>query len=253
MKRLAAFDLDGTLALSKQPLDDEMADLLGKLLDVAMVAIISGGDWPQFQKQVVARMPTQARLDNLIIQPTTGTKLYRHAAGQWTRVYADLFTGDESQRIRAALTKAVADAGYAHEQTWGEQIEDRGSQITFSALGQQAPLEAKDVWDPDHARRKVLQAMLQPMLPGFSINIGGSTSIDITREGIDKAYGLKRLSEQTGVALDEMLFLGDAIFPGGNDYPAKQLGLDTVRVRDVAETKSVIGAIAAWLAGEGTA
>ena len=36
MKRLAAFDLDGTLALSKQPLDDEMADLLAGLLDVAM-------------------------------------------------------------------------------------------------------------------------------------------------------------------------------------------------------------------------
>jgi len=247
MKRLAAFDLDGTLALSKQPLDDEMAELLARLLDVAMVAIISGGDWPQFEKQVVSRMPAGARLDNFIIQPTTGTKLYRHADGQWARIYADLFTGDESQRIRDALTKAVQQAGYADEKTWGEQIEDRGSQITFSALGQQAPLEAKDTWDPDHAKRKKLQALLQPMLPGFSINIGGATSIDITREGIDKAYGLKRLSEQTGVALDEMIFLGDAIFPGGNDYPAKQLGLDTVRVRDVAETKSVIGAIAAWL------
>ena len=43
------------------------------------------------------------------------------------------------------------------------------------------------------------------------------------------------------------LFLGDAIFPGGNDYPAKTLGLDTVRVRDVAETKSVIGGLVAWL------
>ena len=111
MKRLAAFDLDGTLALNKQPLDDEMADLLTRLLDVTMVAIISGGDWPQFEKQVVSRMPARARLDNFIIQPTTGTKLYRHADGQWTRIYADLFTGDESQRIREALTKAVEQAG----------------------------------------------------------------------------------------------------------------------------------------------
>jgi HAD superfamily hydrolase (TIGR01484 family) len=248
MKRLAAFDLDGTLALSKQPLDDEMAELLARLLDVAMVAIISGGDWPQFEKQVVSRMPAGARLDNFIIQPTTGTKMYRHADGAWTRIYADLFTGDESARIREALTKAVEQAGYANEKIWGEQIEDRGSQITFSALGQAAPLEAKDIWDPDHAKRKILQASLLKMLPGFAINIGGSTSIDITREGIDKAYGLKRLSEQTGVKLDEMLFLGDAIFPGGNDYPAKQLGLDTVRVRDAAETKSVITAITGWLA-----
>jgi HAD superfamily hydrolase (TIGR01484 family) len=247
MKKLIAFDLDGTLALSKQPLDDEMATLLAGLMDVAMVAIISGGDWPQFEKQVVSRMPAGANLANFIIQPTTGTKLYRFHDGAWDQVYADLFSAEESQRIRDGLKTAVEQAGYAHEQTWGEQIEDRGSQITFSALGQQAPLEAKDHWDPDHAKRKRVQAILQPMLPGLSINIGGSTSIDITREGVDKAYGLKRLSETVGVALDAILFLGDAIFPGGNDYPAKTLGLDTVRVRDVAETKSVVTGLIACL------
>jgi HAD superfamily hydrolase (TIGR01484 family) len=247
MKKLIAFDLDGTLALSKQPLDDEMADLLAQLLDVAMVDIISGGDWPQFETQVVARMPAHANLANFIISPTTGTKLYRFEDGAWTKVYADLFSAEESERIRTALKTAVEQAGHANEQTWGEQIEDRGSQVTFSALGQQAPLEAKDHWDPDHAKRKAMQVILQPMLPGLSINIGGSTSIDITREGIDKAYGLKRLSETVGVALDDIMFLGDAIFPGGNDYPAKTLGLDTVRVRDVAETKSVVTGIIACL------
>ena len=92
-------------------------------------------------------------------------------------------------------------------------------------LGQQAPLEAKDTWDPNHEKRKKLQAILQDMLPDLSINIGGSTSIDITRKGVDKAYGLKKLSETVGVELDAILFLGDAIFPGGNDYPAKTLGL----------------------------
>jgi HAD superfamily hydrolase (TIGR01484 family) len=240
MKKLVAFDLDGTLALSKQPLDDEMAGLLAGLMDVAMVAIISGGDWPQFEKQVVSRMPAGAKLDNFVIQPTTGTKLYRHHDGAWDLVYADLFSAEESQHIRDALKAAVEQAGYAGEQTWGEQIEDRGSQVTFSALGQQAPLEAKDTWDADHKKREKLQAILQGMLPDLSINIGGSTSIDITRKGIDKAYGLKRLSENTGIDADHILFLGDAIFPGGNDYPAKQMGLDTVRVRDVAETKAVV-------------
>jgi HAD superfamily hydrolase (TIGR01484 family) len=247
VKRLIAFDLDGTLALSKQALDEDMANLLGQLTRVAMVDIISGGDWPQFEKQVVSRMPAAAALDNLIIQPTTGTKLYRHQNGAWDRIYADLFSAEESQQIRDALQAAVEQAGYAHEQTWGEQIEDRGSQITFSALGQQAPLEAKEKWDPDHAKRKILQSILQGMLPDLSINIGGATSIDITRKGIDKAYGLKRLSETVGVPLEQILFLGDAIFPGGNDYPAKALGLDTVRVRDVQETKSVVGGLIACM------
>ena len=247
MKKLIAFDLDGTLALSKQPLDDEMADLLGRLTQVAMVDIISGGDWPQFDKQVVSRMPAQADLDNFIIQPTTGTKLYRHDGGDWKAVYAELFTDEEGKQIRMALQTAINEAGYAHEQTWGEQIEDRGSQITFSALGQQAPLSVKGNWDPDAAKRKALKAILDPELPGFAINIGGSSSIDITRKGVDKGYAVHRLAEATGLTLADMLFLGDAIFPGGNDYPVKAAGVDSVKVRDIEETKRVVEAIVGCL------
>jgi phosphomannomutase len=249
MKRLIAFDLDGTLALSKQPLDADMAALLARLFAVAMVAVISGGDWPQFEKQVVQRMPADADLSRLIIMPTTGTKLYRYEAGSWQRIYADLFSDDERKQIRESLQKAIGQAGVAPEKIWGEQIEDRGSQITFSGLGQEAPLEAKDQWDPDRKKREKIQALLQGMLPDFAINIGGATSIDVTRKGIDKAYGLRKLAEQTGISLAEMVFLGDAIFPGGNDYPAKMLGVDTVHVRDVDETKTVVGAIIACLAG----
>lgn len=247
MKTLIAFDLDGTLALSKQPLDDEMAALLGSLLDVAIIDIISGGDWPQFEKQVVQRMSSAAALDHLIIQPTTGTKLYRHVDCVWTQVYAELFNNAESHQIRAALERAIAAAGYADERCWGERVEDRGSQITFSALGQHAPLDAKAAWDPDHAKRLKLKALLEPMLPGLAVNIGGSTSIDVTRAGVDKAYGLRKLSDTLGIPLAEILFLGDAIFPGGNDYPAKTLGLDTIRVRDVDETKAVISGLIACL------
>jgi hypothetical protein len=249
MKRLVAFDLDGTLALSKQPLDAERAALLARLLTVAMVAVISGGDWPQFEKQLVSRLSGDAELSRLFIMPTTGTKLYRYQSGSWQRVYADLFSDDERKKIRESLDKAIDQAGVAPKKIWGEQIEDRGSQITFSGLGQEAPLDAKDKWDPDRAKRGKIQAALKEMLPDFAINIGGATSIDITRKGVDKAYGMRKLSEQSGVSLDEMIFMGDAIFPGGNDYPVKMLGVDTVRVRDIDETKSVVGAIIACLAG----
>jgi HAD superfamily hydrolase (TIGR01484 family) len=247
MKQLVAFDLDGTLAESKQPLLDDMGEALADLLGVAHVAVISGGDWPQFDKQVASRLPARADLSRLWLMPTTGTKLFVHRDGAWTTVYAELFEDAQKARILEAFDEALEATGFVPEQTWGERIEDRGSQITFSALGQQAPVHAKDVWDPDFAKRKIIQADLRQRLPGLSINMGGATSIDITREGVDKAYGLKKLRDESGIPLDAMMFVGDAIFPGGNDYPAKELGLDTVRVRDPLDTLSVISTVVACL------
>lgn len=248
MKQLVAFDLDGTLAESKQAIEPDMGEALADLLAVAHVAVISGGDWPQFDKQVASRLPERADRSRLWLMPTTGTKLFTYRDGEWRSVYAELFTDEQKANILTAFDEALEATGFVPEETWGERIEDRGSQITFSALGQQAPIHAKETWDPDFAKRKVIQADLRQRLPGLAINMGGATSIDITREGVDKAYGLKKLNEASGIALDSMLFIGDAIFPGGNDYPAKLLGLDTVRVRDPQETIAVIEGIAACLA-----
>ena len=247
MKKLVAFDLDNTLAASKQALEPFMGEALSDLLGVADVAVISGGDWPQFQKQVASRLPERANIDRLWLMPTTGTKLYKHDGQGWHPIYAELFEDELKTRIKTAFTQSLAATGFTPEQTWGELVEDRGSQITFSALGQQAPLDAKEHWDPDFAKRKIIQADLRQRLPGLSINMGGATSIDVTREGVDKAYGLKKLRDHSGFALDEMIFIGDAIFPGGNDYPAKQLGLDTVKVREPHETAAVIEGIVACL------
>ena len=244
MKQLVAFDLDGTLAKSKQPLSDAMGEALADLLGVAQVAVISGGDWPQFEKQVASRLPARANLSRLWLMPTTGTKLYRYDGG-WHPVYAELFDDDQKRAIFAAFDASLEATGFVPQHTWGERIEDRGSQITFSALGQQAPLDAKEHWDPDFAKRKVIQADLRQRLPGLSINLGGTTSIDVTREGVDKAYGLRKLRDASRIALEAILFIGDAIFPGGNDYPASTLGLDTVRVRDPEETTAVISTIVA--------
>ncbi|TPG51641.1 HAD-IIB family hydrolase [Sphingomonas glacialis] len=247
MKKLVAFDLDGTLAESKQPLQEAMQQALTDLLGVAHVAVISGGDWPQFEKQVASRLPEAADRSKLWLMPTTGTKLYTFNDGAWSAVFAELFDDATKAKILTEFDAALVATGFVPEQTWGERIEDRGSQITFSALGQQAPLDAKEHWDPDFAKRKIIQADLRKRLPGLSINMGGATSIDITREGVDKAYGIKKLRDASGIPLDEMMFIGDAIFPGGNDYPAKELGLDTVRVRDPKETVAVIEGIVACL------
>jgi HAD superfamily hydrolase (TIGR01484 family) len=236
--------LDGTLAQSKAALDDEMAALFGRLLGVIRVAIISGGDFPQFQKQVIDRLPSSSDVGNLSILPTSGTKFFEYD-GQWRKLYSDDLSDDQKKKIEDALESAVAQTGFQPKETWGERIEDRGTQITYSALGQEAPLEAKEKWDPDFAKRKAIQAILDKTLPDFSVRLGGTTSIDVTRPGVDKAYGIRKLRDVLGIPISEMLFIGDAIFPGGNDYPALQAGTDTIEVRDPDETKRVIEAIIA--------
>jgi phosphomannomutase len=248
MKRLIVFDLDGTLAESKSPLDAEMARLLTSLLAIMKVAVISGGNWLQFENQVLANLPHDQRLVNLSLLPTCGTKFYQYT-GEWQQLYAEDFTAAEKQKIIDALNQAVAATGSHVDRVWGEVIEDRGSQITFSALGQQAPIEEKKKWDPDFAKRQKMQAILDHLIPEFSVRLGGTTSVDVTKPGIDKAYGIRKLRDILGIPIAEMIYVGDALFPGGNDYPAKEAGALSIRVRDPNESKRVIEAVIACLDG----
>jgi hypothetical protein len=246
LKKLIVFDLDGTLAESKSFLDAEMSSLLCELLSVVKVAVISGGNWSQFENQLLANLPHDERLKNLSLLPTCGTKFFRYEA-LWKEIYSEDFTPDQREKIIGSLNKALGLSGFKQEKLWGKLIEDRGSQITFSALGQQAPIEDKKRWDPDFAKRKKIKAILDSLIPEFSVQMGGATSIDVTRPGIDKAYGIRKLRDILGIAIGEMLFIGDAVFPGGNDFPAKEAGVVSIRVRDPNETKRVCEAIIACL------
>jgi phosphomannomutase len=239
MKALLVFDLDGTLAASKSAIDAEMSTLLGTLLDVVRVAIISGGAFPQFGEQVLAHLPSGAHLENLSLLPTCGTRFLQYEK-RWKQLYSEDLSETQKQKIIGALNEAVTASGFRAKQLWGDQIEDRGSQITYSALGQQAPLEEKKTWDPDFSKRKKIKALLDSSLAEFSVSLGGTTSIDVTLPGIDKAYGIRKLRDILNIPIQEMIYVGDALFPGGNDAPARETGAVCIQVRDPDETKRVI-------------
>ena len=97
-KKLVIFDLDGTLAESKSSLDREMATLLGQLLDLARVAIISGGDWSQFEQQILANLPDGASLERLSLLPTCGTRFFRYD-GSWEKAYSEDLTPEQQAKI----------------------------------------------------------------------------------------------------------------------------------------------------------
>ena len=184
-------------------------------------------------------------MEKLTILPTCGTKFYQYK-DDWNELYEENFTEEEKKKILDSLHKAIAEADLDIKKTWGDQIEDRGSQITFSALGQEAPLEAKKTGTTILRNEKIVDRIKEP-LSGFSIGMGGTTSIDIVKPGIDKAYGIQKLKENLSIKIVEMLFIGDALFEGGNDYPARKTGVDCIQVRDSEETKRVIETIIACL------
>ena len=245
MPRLVAFDLDDTLAPSKGTIDPRIADQLRALLRVTQVAIISGGNEEQFRTQVIARLAdTDAdELSRLHLLPTCGTRYLLFDGESFTPVYAHDLADDEKSAAMSALRAEAERLGLWESETWGEILEDRGSQITFSALGQRAPRDAKHAWDPDGSKREALRDAVAPLLPGLEVRSGGSTSIDITRSGIDKAYGMRELAARTGINLTDMLFYGDRLDEGGNDYPVRALGVPSVAVTDWEDTADKLDAL----------
>ena len=243
--RLVAFDLDDTLAPSKSAISPRMGELLLDLAERVEVAIISGGQLLQFQSQVVDRLPaTEAEvLARFHLLPTCGTQYYRLEADGVRTVYAHALTDDEKQRALAAVEEEARRLGVWESETWGDILEDRGSQITFSALGQTAPVDAKTAWDPTGAKKNALRDAVAARIPDLEVRSGGSTSVDITRRGIDKAYGMTRLAEQTGIPLDDMLFVGDRLDEHGNDYPVLAMGVTCHAVTGWEDTVDYLEAL----------
>ena len=252
-KELIIFDLDGTLAESKAPLDDEMSNLLISLLDQKKVAVISGGMFSQFEKQFLSNLPASVgQLKNLFLLPTTGTRMYawtesgieKNAAvlsTGWHEGYSENILPEERKNIIENIETAWILSGYElPEKIYGERIEDRESQITFSALGQEAPLELKRAWDPTKEKRQKLVVLLKEKLSNLDVAMGGLTSVDITMKGVNKAYGINKLKDFLKIPLDKMLFIGDEVVPDGNDYSVKMAGVDCIEVSGKEETKEII-------------
>lgn len=247
-RRLIAFDLDDTLAVTKSPISDRMGELLRQLLEKYEVCIISGGKFEQFKVQIVDRLEADPTLlHKLHLMPTCGTRYYRYddITNEWAEQYAEDLTSEQKKRIVEVLSEGAKELGYWEEKPYGDIIEDRGSQITFSALGQKAPAEEKYKWDPEGTKKQKLRAYAADRLTDLEVRAGGSTSIDVTRIGIDKAYGMTKLIEELSIAKDDILFIGDKLQEGGNDYPVKAMGIDTIEVEGWTDTAFVLEGVLA--------
>jgi HAD superfamily hydrolase (TIGR01484 family) len=249
-KRLIVFDLDGTLAPTKAPMDVEMSKLIARLLSQKKVAVIGGGKYAVFQVQFLKQLKApKSFLKHLYLFPTTATSFYRYNGG-WKNIYALELSKEEKVKILQAFKNAFDRLGYNHpKKTYGKIIEDRDTQVTFSALGQDVVDMAgrvKGVWMKERWLRKnkalkmKIARLVAKSLPNLEVHAAGFTSIDVTKKGIDKSYGLRQIQKHLGIPVKDMLFVGDAIFPGGNDYAVVKTGVDYIQVKGPAETKKII-------------
>jgi phosphomannomutase len=238
--RVAMFDLDGTLAASKSDVSPATARMLCALLSTIDVCIISGGRFDQFDAQVLSHLGKSCDLGRLHLMPTCGTRYLRWDGGGWGEVYFEKLSSDEKDRAFKVLRSGAEKLGFWMKDTWGPALEDRGSQVTYSALGQSAPDDAKSAWDPDNSKKESLRKLAADGLPDLEVKSGGSTSIDVTRRGIDKAYGARKLMLALHLGEHEILFFGDRLDTGGNDYPIKAMGIDCIAVQGWEDTISKV-------------
>src|SRR3989344_3264323 len=245
-KKLIVFDLDGTLARTKSPMDSEMANLFEQLLKAKKIAVVGGGKYEIFQLQLLDELKNAKKLfKNLFIFPTTATAFYLYRNG-WKKVYALRLSQKEVVKIKNTFEKVFQEIGYQHpKKTYGELIENRGTQVSFSIYGQDVVavlgnkgIRMKEEWKKLHAPTKMkIAKIMSRYLPEFDVKAAGFTTIDVTKKGIDKAYGLEQIKKHVGIDIKDMLFVGDAIFPGGNDYAVVRTGVDYIPVTGPEQTK----------------
>jgi len=241
MKKVLAFDIDQTLNVAKTPITDEIADLLTKCLDHFEICPISGQKFDQFLIQIVNRLPnpTPKQLSHLHLFVAQGTQYYRYNGSDWEQVYNYPLTDEQVAKITASLEQAAKELNLWEEdklKPGDEIIENRLSQVTFSALGQKADTEAKYAWDPDHKKREKIVKRAKELAPEFDYEIGGTTSINAMTPGMNKVFGMNHLLEELKVNKEDILYFGDMTQPGGNDYPVVQMGIDTITVRNHEDT-----------------
>ena len=273
MKKVLAFDIDQTLNVAKTPITDDIADLLIRCLDHFEICPISGQKFDQFLIQIVNRLldrgVTAEQLTHLHLFVAQGTQYYRYdPSGKklgpaeisvitkdtpytpdgWQQVYNFPLTDEQVSKISDAIEKSARELGYWEEDKLAagdEIIENRLSQVTFSALGQKAGTEAKYAWDPDCKKREAICARAKELAPEFDYEIGGTTSINAITPGMNKEFGMNHLLEELHVKKSDILYFGDMTQPGGNDYPVVQMGIDTITVRSHEDTayalKGILG------------
>ncbi len=242
--KAAIFDLDETLAVSFQPPVPEMLARISLLQRHVPMAIMSGAGLDRIIRDVISHLPEAPT--NLMLFPNSSSQCFRYESGEWKEVYSHLLTPDERDHIKSVLNLALAEYEELKDgPAYGERIVDREAQIALACIGMDAPTEVKAAWDPTAEKRLRIARQLREKLADFDILIGGASTVDITRKDTNKSYGVRWYANYMKTTPAEMLYVGDALYPGGNDEVVILTGIQTRAVFSPKDTEGVIDQIIA--------
>lgn len=246
-KKIIAFDVDGTLTASKTLITESMSSLIKELVKKKIVVAIAGGSFNQMLTQFLPPFLDDEKMmpfiSNFILLPTSGSQRYEYNIEKksWEMTDKEPLPAEAKEKAIKLLEGVIANPIYEiPPNPYGKIIEDRDTQITFTPNGQQAPIEIKLAFDPNRIKRERIKNMLEPQLPELSILINGTSSIDILPKNFNKAVGFVRFLNKIGLQKSDVIFVGDGIFPGGNDYSVYEAGFDTIAVKNPEETELII-------------
>ena len=143
------------------------------------------------------------------------------------------------------IEEAARETCFWPENLADKVIEECESQITYLGLGWLVTPKDKYPWDPDGVKRIAIHSLVLSKIPELEIRIGGTTSIGVTRKGIDKAYGMHKLIDMLSITKEDILFFGDRLNEGGNYYPVKAFGIETAEFSNWQDTAKKLEVILA--------
>lgn len=206
MENKFIFDVDGTLTPSRQNINADFQRWFLEFVYDFDVYIITGSDHPKTLEQLGTSIcESVTRVYNC-----SGNDVWESSVNIRTNnwVLPETAHGWLSEQLEASSFPLRT----------GMHFEHRPGMCNFSVVGRNADRKQRAdyvKWDTTYDERDLIAHNFNLMFPDLEARPGGETGIDIAPKGFDKGQILVDFDAEN----DFIVFFGDRIDEGGNDYP----------------------------------
>jgi phosphomannomutase len=218
------FDVDGTLTPSRCAIDPKFLRFMLRFVKDNSVYLATGSDAPKTIEQI------GKELFNSVTRSynCNGNSVWEKGVNIHNNPWKIKVPAHQTLRYWLENTK------FPH--LTGTHIEERPGMVNFSIVGRGANTEQRAEyvkWDKEYNERENMALYINYNNDEFkdvTATVGGETGIDIGPTGSDKSQILTDFNKN-----DTIIFFGDGIFDGGNDYTLAQ----TIKKKGVGRTHKV--------------